>query len=145
MKPSAPADLCCPSAQPDTEASVTIGVVNGTLDEPKVTYFGRPQSVSEPLLRLAGPVNPTEVFRFAAPCACNACRHFNGADCRLAARIVKLLPPVVSELPQCGLRPHCRWWAQEGRAACLRCPQIVTESYTASQTLRVVSDPATAI
>jgi hypothetical protein len=45
------------------------------------------------------------------------------------------LPPVVEQLPHCMLRPNCRWFQQEGREACYRCPQIVTESYNASPAL----------
>jgi len=33
---------------------------------------------------------------------------------------------VVSELPSCQIRDTCRWFAEEGGAACLRCPQVVT-------------------
>jgi len=38
-----------------------------------------------------------------------------------------MLDPVVSALPRCAIRPVCRWFRQEGRAACLRCPQVATE------------------
>jgi hypothetical protein len=53
--------------------------------------------------------------------------HFDGHDCRLATRLVQLLPAVVDRLPPCHVRPDCRWWQQEGKAACLRCPQVVTD------------------
>ncbi|WP_256973461.1 hypothetical protein [Nostoc sp. T09] len=33
-------------------------------------------------------------------------------------RIVEDLPGVVQ------IRSSCRWWQQEGKAACMRCPQI---------------------
>ena len=50
----------------------------------------------------------------------HACGHFDGRDCpRLATRVVQLLPPVVDGVPPCHLRPDCRWWQQEGKAACL--------------------------
>ena len=35
--------------------------------------------------------------------------------------------PVVGALPRCAIRPTCRWFRQEGREACLRCPQVATE------------------
>jgi len=47
----------------------------------------------------------------------------------LAAMIVQWLPSVVDTLPPCAIRPACRWWQQEGKAACVRCPQVVTETF----------------
>jgi hypothetical protein len=108
--------------------SVIFGVVRGSADKPQAAYLVEPQPVTKELLEMAAPVKPTEVFRIAGPCAGCACRHFDGSNCQLARRIVNLLPAVVSTLPPCRLRPSCRWWRQEGRAACMRYPQIVTES-----------------
>lgn len=121
----------CPSAQPDWEGSVVLGVVLGTAEAPRLAHLEVLQPVTEDLMALARPVTPTEVFRIAAPCAGRGCIHFDGADCRLVERLVTLLPPVVEALPPCALRPSCRWWQQEGKAACLRCPQVVTDSNAA--------------
>lgn len=133
----------CPSAQPDWENSVVLGVVSGTVEEPRLAYLIEPQPVTDELLALTKPVLPTEVLRFAAPCAGIACKHFDGTNCRLVARTVQLLPKVVDVLPACRLRPKCRWWQQEGKAACLRCPQVVTDSYTSSQQVRKAAIPDT--
>src|SRR5262245_16064495 len=116
----------CPSAQPSMEGSLVFGVLDTRSDEPRVGYLAEALPVTDEVLALAGSVAPTEIFRFGAPCAGRACRHFDGHDCRLATRIVELLPAVVGAPPPCRLRPDCRWWQQEGKAACLRCPQIVT-------------------
>ena len=126
----------CPSAQPDMVGSVIFGVIGGTVAAPQLTYLSEPRPVTAEVLTLATPVNPTEVFRFAAPCAEERCRHYDGTQCRLASRIGRLLPPVVERVAACHLRPTCRWWQQEGKAACLRCPQIVTETYYPSDQLR---------
>ena len=131
----------CPSAQPEMEDAVAFGVVTGTSEEPRLAYLSEPQPVTDELLALSEPVKPTEVFRFAAPCAGRACRHFDGAACRLAQRVTRLLPTVVDKLPPCRLRPRCRWWRQEGEAACLRCPMIVTEVKHPDGLLRRVAEP----
>jgi hypothetical protein len=131
----------CPSAQPCMEGSVVLGVVGGTVEEPQVAYLNKPLPVTEDVLALTGPVTPTEVIRFAAPCAAHACQHFDGAKCRLATRVVNLLPMAVDRLPPCHLRPKCRWWRQEGRAACMRCPIIVTETIGPSDLMRMTADP----
>ena len=123
------------------EGSVVIGVIGGTAEQPEVAYLAAPQPVTEQLLSLTEPVKPTEVFRFAATCAENACQHFDGVKCRLAARTVNMLPVVVDRLPPCPIRSHCRWWQQEGKSACMRCPQIVTEIYHPTEQLAQAADP----
>jgi hypothetical protein len=107
---------------------VVLGVVLGTAEKPRLVPLEVLQPVTAELMALSAPVTPTEVFRVAAPCVGRGCKHFDGADCRLVQRLVALLPPVAEAAPPCPLRPACRWWHQEGRAACLRCPQVVTDS-----------------
>jgi hypothetical protein len=125
-------DLLCPSA-PATNDGYVFGVVGGAEDTPRVAYLTTPQKITEPLLDLSSPIEPTEVFRIAAPCAKTRCQHFDGTNCALATRIVTQLPAVVRRLPHCRVRPSCRWWHQEGQSACFRCPQVVTKTYGPSQ------------
>jgi hypothetical protein len=133
--------LCPSTTHPEKEGSIVFGVVGGTVESPRLAYLREPQQVTDELLALSGPVTPTEIFRFAAPCARSGCQHFDGTDCRLAQRIVNRLPTVVDVLPACQLRSNCRWWQQEGKSACLRCPQIVTKTYHPSEKLRQVTTP----
>lgn len=124
--------LLCPSAQLEMDNPVAIGVILGSAEEPRLVHLERTLPVTDELLAMSAPVKPTEVFRFAAPCAGDACKHFDGQDCGLVQRIVQILPRVTNDLPACSIRAECRWWHQEGRSACFRCPQVVTETYTAS-------------
>jgi len=140
----APADTLCPSAPPEWSGAVAIGIVGGSAQAPQVTSLARPLPVSEDLLKLAAPVEPTEVFRFAAPCANGACVHFRTGSCQLAAKVVKLLAPTTDSLPYCTIRADCRWYRQEGRAACLRCPQVVTDNVLPNAAMRRAADPAIA-
>lgn len=143
---STPRQTMCPSAQPDWEGSRVIGVVGGTPDEPQVAYLAEPTPVTDELLALARPVTPTEVFRIAAPCANTGCGHFSKeqSTCKLAEKIVRWAPVVVEKLPACSIRPDCRWWQQEGRAACMRCPQVVTDRFKAPEALAKAADPTVA-
>ena len=131
----------CPSAQPHMEGVFAFGVMGGTAAERRVGYLEERVPVTEKLLALSGPVKPTEVFRFAAPCAGGACKHFDGHDCSLASKLVQLTPAVTKALPACTVRPECRWWRQEGKAACMRCPTVRTESYRYSEEQRKAADP----
>src|SRR5215467_9517238 len=56
------------------------------------------------------------------------------SDCQLAKRIVQILPAVMNTLPPCIIRQECRWYSQEGSAACRRCPEITTVNYDVSPT-----------
>lgn len=132
----------CPSARPEMEGAIVFGVVGGTAREPRLAHLARPLPVTDELLTLAAPASPLAVFRTAAPCAASACLHFAAGRCRLASRIVEDLPEAVDGLPVCRIRPSCRWWLQEGKAACLRCPLIVTETANPSDQLRRAADPA---
>jgi hypothetical protein len=131
----------CPSARENQSDSVVFGIAAGTVEEPRVSYLSEPQPVTNELLALAEPVTPTEVFRFAATCVERGCAHFDGTNCRLAQRIIKGLSEVTDKLPPCRIRQNCRWWLQEGKAACLRCPQVVTDNYSPSEKVAKVAEP----
>src|SRR5262249_47393028 len=108
----------CPSAQPGMDQCQVLGVVDHTGERPVVQYLDQHLTASPEVLALSAPLKPTEVFRLAATCAEHRCPHFDGTDCRLASRIVRMLPPSVETLPACTIRKDCRWFAQEGGAAC---------------------------
>jgi hypothetical protein len=129
----------CPSAQPGMDRAMVLGVVQQDGPRPVVEYLNGRVPATPEILAMAAPLKPTEVFRLAATCAEHKCPHFDGADCRLATRLVTMLPPVVDTLPPCTIRKECRWFAQEGAAACMRCPEITTISYDLSPQVREVS------
>ncbi|HET6195285.1 MAG TPA: hypothetical protein VFE12_06015 [Acetobacteraceae bacterium] len=132
--------ILCPSAQPDVPDAKVFGVLTGTEQTGlRVGYLSEAQPVTPDVLAAAGPAAPSEVMRIAAPCMGHGCGHFDGANCKLATRIATMLDPVVRALPRCAIRPTCRWFRQEGPAACFRCPQVVTDSRTASDLQREVA------
>lgn len=141
MTPSVAPELLCPSAQPDWDRSVALGVIGGSVEEPRLSHFSSPVPVTGELLALAGPVTPAEVFRFAAPCMGSGCVHFKHRNCELAARIVQILPVAAERLPACAIRANCRWWSQEGKSACMRCPRVVTDNYSPTDGMRLAATP----
>lgn len=116
----------CPSADPSWPDARLIGVVGGTVAEPRIDYV-EPRPVTDELLALAHPVLPTEVFRFAGTCLEGGCRHFKSGRCGVAAAVVDKLLAEDAELPRCTIRPDCRWWADLGPSACRRCAMVVTD------------------
>ena len=130
------------------EGHSVFGVDKGTVERPSVAFLDHALPATPEVLALSGPVSPTEVFRFAAPCAGKGCQHFDGTNCRLATRIVERLPEAVDLLPEYAIRSACRWWLQEGEAACRRCPLVVTESYGTAEVaepLRIAANTATPV
>ena len=139
--PEGPASVTklCPSAQPGMDRAMVIGVVRSDGSRPVVEYLNARLPAAPEILAMSAPLKPTEIFRLAATCAEGKCPHFDGADCRLATRVATMMAPTVDALPPCAIRKECRWYSQEGTAACLRCPQITTVSYDLSLETRAVS------
>ena len=119
-------DLTCPSAQTGMSDVQVLGIVTGSPERPRVAYMNGYVPATEEVLADAHPLPATQVLRLAAKCEERRCAHFDGHLCQLATRIVRMLDEVVDALPACVIRKSCRWFEQEGRPACLRCPQIVT-------------------
>jgi hypothetical protein len=131
----------CPSAQPSLGNSLVLGTVNRLGEEASVTLLEHPVKVTEgTILAFAGSqIRPTDVFRFAAPCEQCGCNNWSGSTCRVAEKLVQILPSVGSELPRCKLRSVCQWFAQEGGAACMRCPQVQTDNASLEAALNSVA------
>ncbi|HET9640985.1 MAG TPA: hypothetical protein VFP12_17470 [Allosphingosinicella sp.] len=118
--------LSCPSAQPDMVDARIFGVVAGTAEEPRVAYLKADAVVTDEMLEELGDLKPTQVFRYTARCEESRCAQFDNGCCSLGKRIAEMLPVVTEALPSCQIRPTCRWYAEIGRPACLRCPQVMT-------------------
>ncbi len=78
---------------------------------------------------------PEKRFRFSQPCVEDGCRHWTGTHCGVIQRVLKeteatRLGETSSEsLPKCSIRAHCRWFGQEGPAACQVCPYVITDRW----------------
>jgi hypothetical protein len=70
--------------------------------------------------------DPLQRFRFAGGCIESRCGHWDDR-CRLIDSLVA--SPAAADgdadLPACAIRANCRWFAQDGRAACAICPRVV--------------------
>jgi hypothetical protein len=133
--------LFCPSAQPDWEGAKVFGIVMGTVAKPRLAYLAKTQPISQEHFELTSPVSPAEVFRIAAPCATNKCQHFENGHCQLVYRTIAHLEPVTENLPQCLIRASCRWWSEHGKAACYRCPQVVTNNFQPDEKIILAATP----
>jgi hypothetical protein len=122
-----------------------IGVVTHEDEGPRIAYLAEEVPIADALVQIgrarARQVEPSQIFRIAAHCEEQRCVHFNGTKCKLASRIVESLPTVVDALPHCLIRSTCRWYTQEGKEACFRCPQVITQPLDPSPEYRHVAAP----
>jgi hypothetical protein len=129
--------------QPQMPGARVFGVLVGDATEPRVAYLSADTAAELRQLPDLGQIGASEALRIAARCQESRCAHYNAARCTPAQRIVESPPEVVSTLPACTIRSTCRWYQEEGRSACLRCPQIVTIDFRPNHArAQVVSPPA---
>lgn len=77
--------------------------------------------------------SPEKRFRFSSTCKRAACVQWTDGKCGIADVIIRehadrtaaLDEPFA--LPECSIRPHCRWHLQSGDAACRACPEVITD------------------
>lgn len=119
----------CPSAPSDGEDSKVFGIVGGTPEKPQVSYLGKGVEVPTDRLALPPGVVATRIFRFAGGCVAGGCAQFSNGQCQLGNKVQRFLDPVVDQLPACTIRATCRWFAENGRDICFKCPQVVTTVY----------------
>jgi hypothetical protein len=126
-------ELCCPSAEAQPGALV-IGMrrPDGTIGYLRDRLEATPDFVDA--LRSAGTADTG--FRFAGPCARSGCGHWRAEDegsegrCGLIGRLRDVVPDALlaDTLPRCTIRASCRWFAQDGAAACRVCPLVTRTS-----------------
>jgi hypothetical protein len=124
--PDESAPHLCPSA-PCRPGAKVIGVVG---PGPRVGYIEPPLPVDSEFVESASANGPPEQrFRFADECVSCGCQWWDGARCGVsdAALELRSAERTSQDLPRCGIRPRCQWFAQNGRAACEVCPLIVTD------------------
>jgi hypothetical protein len=122
----------CPSTtcQPD---AILLGVVG---PDGRIRYVSPALTVDEEFVARAHEGRPPERrFRFAGPCVEEDCTQWTGRSCGVATHIVERAAatgaPTSGDgraLPRCSIRRTCRWYAQEGVAACHACPTVVTDT-----------------
>lgn len=115
----------CPSA-PCAPGSALIGLVRS---DGTVGYVRPALPVTDDFLeRAAAGPTPGARFRFAAPCVEEGCVQWGDEGCGVIRTVLETVAPdgAPASLPRCAIRDACRWFAQEGRAACAVCPLVIT-------------------
>ena len=118
----------CPSSTCST-GSTLIGIVQG---DNTVTLLTTPLKVNEDFVRKANEYGePEKRFRFADKCIKSGCKQWTGKSCGIMNELANSNPSIQTtdnDLPECIIRPNCRWYSQEGGKACKICMFVVTQS-----------------
>lgn len=115
----------CPSARTAAVAEL-LGVFATTDDDDRVTWLPEPVPVDDAARGWLADQGGETRFRFAAPCVTSRCTRWSGR-CEVGAGLAALAADRrPASLPACGVRDRCRWWAEQGAAACVLCPLVRT-------------------
>ena len=119
--------LLCPSAPCDSGVMlVGIALQNG-----RIAYAAERLELSDEFVAAAQKTGAAEtMFRFASPCRKQGCGQWKEERCSVIDVVLAVNEHLATsgELPNCSLRPQCRWYAQTGTSACAVCPYIITDS-----------------
>jgi len=131
MKPKSE-NLLCPAAPPHWPDAKVWAIAAGTKDDPQIVPLPPEPWPPEWAAEALSVATPRELFRICGTCI--KCKQYwdptqagaqgDGA-CTLVQRVIANFPE--KPLQWCPIRSVCRWWAQEGAAACSVCPGIVTD------------------
>lgn len=116
----------CPSSKCQPGAQL-LGVVK---EDGRVDLLQTPITIDAAFVARAkqGP-KPELRFRFAHKCIKSGCVQWTGTRCGIIDRILVHVGDAIKDfaLPECGIRPSCRWYLQNGAEACKVCPHVATE------------------
>ncbi|HTY85316.1 MAG TPA: hypothetical protein VMB19_13930 [Silvibacterium sp.] len=119
--------ILCPSWKCESGASL-IGIVlpNGT-----VAFSKERIVIDDAFVEVARQGrSPEKRFRFSSTCKRAACQQWADNRCGIADLIVGTHQNRTEEsfeLPECSIRPRCRWHLQRGDEACRACPEVITD------------------
>jgi hypothetical protein len=117
----------CPSSHAKPGA-ILLGKVN---ESGTIGYIQTPIEIDEAFIEAAGDMDLERSFRFSSKCVKNGCAQWQDGQCGVIKKVMQfnegfhLQHPA---LPDCSIRPTCRWYSQEGEKACSYCPYVITNS-----------------
>ncbi len=77
--------------------------------------------------------SPEKRFRFSSTCKRAGCVQWADGKCGVVDIVIDehrqraADPDMPFVLPECSIRPQCRWHLQSGDAACRACPEVITD------------------
>ncbi len=119
--------IMCPSSKA-TPGAKLLGVRQ---EDGMVAILPQPLRIDDTFIEVASQASPAEQhFRFTNKCIESGCAQWTGSRCGVADQILTVMDQLVvsDTLPECGIRPACRWYRQNGPDACKVCPFVITHT-----------------
>lgn len=114
-------ELDCPSMLPDLARAVIAKVVVG---EERLEFVAEEIQVPASLPLAADPESLLRRARFVGSCRAGECGHWTGVSCRLGHAIARVDIPSSIHISRCSIRSSCRWYKENGSAACRPCQHV---------------------
>ena len=106
--------LLCPSAR-CKKGAILLGVVQ---PDGHIAFISNPITIDDDFAQLAHQGRtPEKRFRFSDTCIKSGCKQWSGNSCGVIEEVLHYVEPEDMrsfELPQCSIRPQCRWFRQRG-------------------------------
>lgn len=118
--------LACPSA-PAQPGAALLAIVGS---DGRLAHVSPPIPVDEAFVATASRHGAPEArMRFTAPCLEAGCAQWTGSSCGVIEQVLAtgVHEDQPTRLPRCDIRSGCRWYRQEGGAACRACPLVLTD------------------
>ena len=115
----------CPSSVPLPKSKL-IGVLNEKTN--RMEILPEPVPIDEDIQRELERFGEKKMktVRLTNTCAMKGCGQWDGSKCSLIGNILEKIEEKKREknLPECGIRNTCRWYAQEKEEACKVCTLV---------------------
>lgn len=118
--------ILCPSNE-CKEGAILLGIVQ---KDGRVGFLNQKVHINNEFVQIAHTGrSPEKRFRFASKCLNDDCENWTNGGCGVIQAVIDSIGPICepSVLPDCSIRPDCRWYQQCGGRACAVCPQIITD------------------
>jgi hypothetical protein len=123
----------CPSAR-CSKGNILLGIVNR---QGRIDFLPDKIVIDDAFVAAASKGRkPEQRFRFSGPCMRGACDRWRDNACSVAKLFHEEAPALLRDfepppLPNCSIRPDCRWHSEYGDEICAACVWVVTERETA--------------
>lgn len=118
--------ILCPSSRAQTGARL-LGIRQ---EDGRVAILPEPLKIDESFIDISNQLAHAEQqFRFTNKCVESGCKQWTGQRCGVSDNLIQASQflKLDNSLPECGIRAQCRWYNQNGAAACNICPLVITE------------------
>lgn len=116
----------CPSAK-FSKGAFLIGIRN---EKEEMDILDEPIKITEEIFNEFKATNtkPEKTLRLANKCIESGCKQWTGEKCGVIDDVLERVEEqyMKDQLPDCAIRPTCRWYSQQGSLACKVCPLVTT-------------------